>query len=173
MFSTHQKKELGLLLLKLFLVVINTCIFRWIWFRLYAENLYIPFVTKGHIAVVLVFMAVYSLLARMYGGFDLKTTRAFLVFYSNVVASVMTGFVMFIVIFLIDNRPGQRTIVVPILFTAELIGGSIAMIKVGWDFIIWALPIELCFIIVSSVFFNKYSYKLDFIIRKIKENRKK
>ena len=81
--------------------------------------------------------------------------------------------IAFIVIFLIDNRPGQRTIVVPILFTAELIGGSIAMIKVGWDFIIWALPIELCFIIVSSVLFNKYSYKLDFIIRKIKENRKK
>ncbi len=104
MFSTHQKKELGLLLLKLFLVVINTCIFRWIWFRLYAENLYIPFVTKGHIAVVLVFMAVYSLLARMYGGFDLKTTRAFLVFYSNVVASVMTGFVMFIVIFLMNRK---------------------------------------------------------------------
>ena len=78
-----------------------------------------------------------------------------------------------IVLFLIDNRPGQRTIVVPILFTAFLIGSGIVMIKFGWDFIIWALPIELCFIIVSSVFFNKYSYKLDYIIRKIKENRKK
>ena len=78
-----------------------------------------------------------------------------------------------IVLFLIDNRPGQRTIIVPILDTAFLIGSGIVMIKIGWDFIIWALPIELCFIIVSSVFFNKYSYKLDFIIRKIKENRKK
>ncbi len=81
--------------------------------------------------------------------------------------------IAFIVIFLIDNRPGQRTIIVPVLATAFLIGSGIAMIKFGWDFMIWALPIELCVIIVSSVFFNKYSYKLDFIIRKIKETRKK
>ncbi len=81
--------------------------------------------------------------------------------------------IAFVVIFLIDNRPGQRTIIVPIIFTAVLIGSGISMINFGWDFMIWALPIELCFIIVSSVFFNKYSYKLDFIIRKIKETRKK
>ena len=81
---------------------------------------------------------------------------------------ILLFFIAFIVIFLIDNRPGQKTIVVPILFTAELIGSGIAMIKIGWDFMIWALPIELCFIIVSSVFFNKYSYKLNYIIKKIK-----
>lgn len=104
MFSTHQKKELVILLTELCLLFIDMLLFQWLWFKYYANNLYIPFVVKGHIAVVFVFVFVYGFFAKMYGGFDLKTTRAFLVFYSNVVASVVTGFVMFVIIWLMNRK---------------------------------------------------------------------
>lgn len=115
--KSHQNKEMILLLWNAVLVGIGTIWFRIVWFNVYSLRLSIPFVLKGHIAITLVFAVIYAVLVKIYGGFDTKTTRASLLAYSNVIASVMTAVVVYIIMWLmIRFRPP----VLPMLIVAGL-----------------------------------------------------
>ena len=123
MTKSHQSKELILLLWNIVLVLADTLIFRFMWFRVYSLRLSIPFVLKGHIAVSLVFAVIYAAFAKIYGGFETKTTRASLLAYSHVIASVMTGVVVYVILWLmIRFRPPVTPMVgVVLLCTAAAV----------------------------------------------------
>lgn len=97
MMNAHQRKEMVLLLMDLLLVIVDGLIFRWIWNNFYALRMYAPFWRRGHLAMYAIFMALYAWFGHVYGAFDLKTTRALIVFYSHVIASFMTAFIMFFI----------------------------------------------------------------------------
>ena len=106
MINNHQNRELILMLWNTVLTLANAAWFYLIWFTFYAIRLSIPFVLKGHIAVTAVFVVIYAFFAKVYGGFETKTTRASLLLYSHVIASVITGIVMYVILWLmIRFRP--------------------------------------------------------------------
>ena len=100
--TTKQKKQLWLLLLELVLVAFNTGIFAFIWYRFYAERLYLePFWERGNYAVIVVFLIIYCFFARLYGVFELTLSRVTGLIYSNLVASLMTNAFMYILMWLL------------------------------------------------------------------------
>lgn len=124
----EQHGEIVLLAEKLVLVIINTLWFAWIWSKFYARSVYVPFYLRGNIAVILVFAAVYIIFGRLYGGFDLKTSRALNLFYSHVIASIMTGIAMFVLLWLLIRYVPK---ILPLLLAIGL-----------WSFtaLVWAKP---------------------------------
>ena len=101
MMDGSQKKDLILLIVNSSIVILNALWFSWLWFEYYFARLLIPFVTRGNIAVIGIFVVVYAAFAKLYGGFDLKTSRTSELVYSHVIASVMTGLVMFVILWLL------------------------------------------------------------------------
>ncbi len=101
MSNEREGKELILHIVNLTVVVLNTLWFSWLWFEYYFARLFIPFVTRGNIAVIGIFVVVYASFAKLYGGFDLQTSRTSELVYSHVIASVMTGIVMFVILWLL------------------------------------------------------------------------
>ncbi|MBR2067105.1 MAG: sugar transferase [Solobacterium sp.] len=96
MRKNFERNELQLAVIKLAILLINTFIFAYIWNHYYANRVYyIPFYGRGNYAVYMIFIVVYYFFVKLYGGFELKTTRATELAYSHAVASVMTGIVMF------------------------------------------------------------------------------
>ncbi len=101
MLENRQKKDFILFLISLSIVVINTFWFRWLWYEFYFEKLFIPFVIKGNLAVIFVFALIYSAFAKLYGGFDLQTSRTSALVYSHVIAAGMTALGMYVVLWLL------------------------------------------------------------------------
>lgn len=101
MIKTDQTRDFALLVCNAVLLVIDTLWFQFIWYHFYAQSVYIPFFLKGNIAVVLVFTVVYALFAQLYGGFDLKANTASELLYSHAIATVMSGFTLYIIIWLL------------------------------------------------------------------------
>ena len=101
MLNVQHKRELILQLISAVIVIINAAWFRWLWYEFYFEKLFIPFVTRGNYAVLTVFVVIYASFAKLYGGFDLKTSRTSQLVYSHVIASGMTGFLMYVVLWLL------------------------------------------------------------------------
>ncbi len=96
-----QKSDLILLLCDISLVAMNTIWFAWSWYNFFTPVLYVPFFLRGNLAIVMVFMFINYSFSKIYGGFELKTNRAADLFYSLVIASVMTGITLFFVLFLL------------------------------------------------------------------------
>ena len=105
--TTKQKKQLWLFLLEVILVAFNTGIFAFIWYRFYAEKLYLePFWERGNYAVIALFLVLFCFFARLYGVFELTLSRVTGLIYSNLIASVMTNaFMYFLAWLLIRHLP--------------------------------------------------------------------
>ena len=101
MLNERQKRDLFLLLINMIIVVANTLWFRWLWYKYYFGRIRTPFVTLGNYAVIAIFLVLYISFAKLYGGFDLKTSRTSELVYSHVIGSVMTGLTMLIVLMLL------------------------------------------------------------------------
>ena len=101
MLNERQKRDLFLLLINMSIVIANTLWFRWLWYKYYFGRIRTPFVTLGNYAVIAIFLVLYISFAKLYGGFDLKTSRTSELVYSHVIASVMTGLTMLIVLLLL------------------------------------------------------------------------
>lgn len=102
MRRNFERNELLLGIIKLVILVVNTYIFAYIWNHYYALKVYyVPFYGRGNYAIYLIFLVIYYSFVKLYGGFELKVTRATEIAYSHVIASVMTGILMYVVSWLL------------------------------------------------------------------------
>lgn len=97
MLHVRQKQALRLLLVQLVLIVVNTGVFAAVWYCYFADRLDKPFYAKGDYAVIFLFMVVYTLLARLYGGFALTISRITELIYSQCVALLLAYGMMYVV----------------------------------------------------------------------------
>lgn len=104
MLHVRQKQTIQLFAVQLILIVLNTAIFAAVWYFYYADRMYTPFYAKGDYAVIFVFALVYSLLARLYGGFALTISRITELIYSQGVALLISYGFMYLVSWLLMRR---------------------------------------------------------------------
>lgn len=131
MLNGRQKRDLVLLLIDITIIIANTFWFRWLWYEFYFSRLMIPFVTLGNYAIISVFVMVYTAYAKLYGGFDLKTSRTSALVYSHVIASLMTGVTMFIILTLLQYHIPQ----IPPMILGIILWSSTS--------VIWSKPANL------------------------------
>ena len=131
MLNGRQKRDLVLLVINIAIVAANTLWFRWIWYKYYFARLFIPFVTRGNIAVIAVFIVVYSVFTHLYGGFDLTTSRTRELVYSHVIASGMTGVVMYVILWLL------------IRYTPQILPMLLAILLWSLTSVLWSKPANL------------------------------
>ena len=102
MRRNFERNEMMLGFVKLVILAINTYIFIYIWNHYYALRVYyVPFYGRGNYAIYMIFVAVYYAFVKLYGGFELKVTRATEIAYSHAIAAVMTGILMYFISWLL------------------------------------------------------------------------
>ena len=101
---SRRRRNLTLHLLKALLILLVTADFSFIWYRFYEEAIYRKFYFYGNFVVIFVAMLLFVIFARLYGVFQLRISRAVDLIYSNAIALLMTGFLMYCIIILLARR---------------------------------------------------------------------
>ena len=101
---SKRRSNLCLHFMKLLLIVSVTADFAAIWYGFYAEVLYRRFYFYGNFVVIFVAMLLFVIFARLYGVFQLRISRSIDLIYSNAIAMLMTGFLMYCIIILLARR---------------------------------------------------------------------
>lgn len=99
--NTQQRQHAQLLLLDAVLPLLNTAAFAVCWYAYYEKWLYLTFEGYGDYMVIGFFCALYTVFVHLYGGFDLLTSRVSELIYSHVISLAMTGFFMFVVLWML------------------------------------------------------------------------
>ena len=100
----RRRRNMSLHLLKILLILLVTIDFAVIWYVFYEEALYRRFYFYGNFVVIFVAMILYVIFARLYGVFQLRISRAIDLIYSNVIALLMTSFLMYCIIILLARK---------------------------------------------------------------------
>lgn len=109
MKSDNSKNQTFLFLIKLILLATITATYGIIWYRFYADELYRPFYFYGNLVVIFVFMITYAGFSKLYGVFELRLSRTSDLIYSNIISILITSFVNYCIIILIDRRIPKLT----------------------------------------------------------------
>lgn len=99
--NTQQRQHAQLFLLDTVLPLLNTAAFAVCWYAYYEKWLYLTFEGYGDYMVIGFFCALYTVFVHLYGGFDLLTSRVSELIYSHVISLAMTGFFMFVVLWML------------------------------------------------------------------------
>ena len=99
--NTQQRQHAQLFLLDAVLPLLNTAAFAVCWYAYYEKWLYLTFEGYGDYMVIGFFCALYTVFVHLYGGFDLLTSRVGELIYSHVISLSMTGFFMFVVLWML------------------------------------------------------------------------
>lgn len=104
MKSGKRKDQTIVYIIKLLLLFITTGIYGVIWYTFYADKLYYPFYFWGNFVVIFIFMIMYANFSVLYGVFELKVSRTSDLVYSNIIALLVTSFLMYGVTILLERR---------------------------------------------------------------------
>lgn len=99
---SKRKLDLGLRIVKGLFILLAMVPFLVCWFCYYVERFYAPFYDNGHVLIIVMFIALYTALARTYDAFKISVNRISDIVYSHGLAALMTDCVMFIVIWLLS-----------------------------------------------------------------------
>lgn len=99
-----RNKNALLHLVKLGFAALATAVFWLTWAGYYAEHIYKPFYGKGNLAVVGLYFVLFIALCRLYGGFQVGLVRISELVYSQGVALLMTGGLIYVVLWLLTRR---------------------------------------------------------------------
>lgn len=99
--NTQQRQHAQLFLLDAVLPLLNAAAFAVCWYAYYEKWLYLTFEGYGDYMVIGFFCALYTVFVHLYGGFDLLTSRVSELIYSHVISLAMTGFFMFVVLWML------------------------------------------------------------------------
>ncbi len=102
--SRIRNKNALLHVVKLIFAACSTGVFAAAWAGFYAELIYRPFYGRGNIAVVGLYFVLFVTLCRLYGGFQVGLVRISELVYSQGVALMMTGGLIYIVIWLLTRH---------------------------------------------------------------------
>ena len=77
-----SRRNACLNIIKIGLLLVQTALFMVVWFRFYQRNMLHPYYYWGNWVIGAVFMILFLLFARLYGGFHINTARASEIAYS-------------------------------------------------------------------------------------------
>lgn len=124
-----QVRKTKLFIVQLMIVVINTLLFSIVWDMFYKTKLWSgAFYGKGNWLVIVLFLLIYTCMARLYGGLALRISRITELIYAQCVAIFISNFLIYIVIVLLSRHVVN---VLPLL--AEMIVSCV--ISALWSFV--------------------------------------
>jgi len=94
----------GLRAVKGLAAVMATIPFALCWYLYYAERIYRPFYNKGNWVVIALFVAVYTMLAKIYDAFRISTNRISDMVYSQGLSAFLADCILFVVIWLLTRH---------------------------------------------------------------------
>lgn len=164
--NTQQRQRAQLFLLDAVLPLLNTAAFAVCWYAYYEKWLYLTFEGYGDYMVIGFFCALYTVFVNLYGGFDLLTSRVSELIYSHVISLAMTGFFMFVVLWMLIRAHVPH--ILPLLLCLAVCAAFSAL----WSLIASRLTDK----IVPAkktvlVYDNKEAYKNGVQIAKTQRNR--
>lgn len=83
------------------LIAAQAALFIAVWFAFYREGMFVPYYYWGNYVLTGVFAVFYTLFVRLYGGFQVKTSRRMELFYSLIIGSCFAEFSIYCVICLL------------------------------------------------------------------------
>jgi hypothetical protein len=86
MNKRYLREKSILYLLKIFITLLITGMEFLIWFFFYNPNINLPFYAKGHYLMTVVFMVIYLVFNRVYGGFMVGTASVIDLIFSQIIA---------------------------------------------------------------------------------------
>lgn len=100
-----QVRKTKLFLVQLAIVIINTLLFAVVWNGFYKNKLWgDAFYGRGNWLVIVLFLFIYTFMARLYGGLSLRISRITELIYSQCVAIFISNFLIYIVIVLLSRH---------------------------------------------------------------------
>ena len=117
----EKRKGAVLQLINLISVVLMTLPFAWVWFRVYAKQMWLPFFNRGNWYMLLVFAIVYVTFGKVYEGFSLSTNRISGTVFSQGLALLATDFVMYLNLLLVVRRYLLNPIPLFLAFLAQCV----------------------------------------------------
>ena len=117
----EKRKGAVLQLINLISVVLMTLPFAWVWFRIYAKQMWLPFFNRGNWYMLLVFAIVYVTFGKVYEGFSLSTNRISGTVFSQGLALLATDFVMYLILLLVVRRYLLNPIPLFLAFLAQCV----------------------------------------------------
>lgn len=117
------KLDLALRIVKVFDVVLLTIPFAFCWYGFYANRIEAPFYNKGNWLIILLFLTLFAIFARVYDAFLVSLNRISEMIYSQWLAALISDGIMFIVIWLLMRHfpnilPGLAALAVQILLAS-------------------------------------------------------
>lgn len=103
-YHTAKNGAAWLNLIKILLVVVQTAMFMVVWFGFYQKNMLHPYYYWGNWVMGGLFLFLFLLFARLYGGLQVATSRASEIAYSLMIGSVFTDAILYCIICLLSYR---------------------------------------------------------------------
>jgi len=115
-------------IVKLINLVLMTAPFAVIWYRFYADQLWVKFWRRGHWLVILLFVILYFVIGRIYEAFKMSYTSKGEIIYSQMLSLFEVDFIMYIVAWLLI-RHAPSVIPMLIVLVVQLV------ISAVWTFL--------------------------------------
>lgn len=164
--NTQQRQHAQLFLLDAVLPLLNTAAFAVCWYAYYEKWLYLTFEGYGDYMVIGFFCALYTVFVHLYGGFDLLTSRVSELIYSHVISLAMTGFFMFVVLWMLIRAHVPH--ILPLLLCLAVCAAFSAL----WSLIASRLTDKIVHAKKTVLIYdNKEAYKNGVQIAKTQRNR--
>lgn len=105
MIHKKQKQSLQLFFVKILIVIVNTCLFMVVWNWYYRSMMYKgSFGGLGNYVIAGLYFYIYAIMAKLYKGLELRTSRTSELIYSQVIALFITSGLIYVVILLLTRR---------------------------------------------------------------------
>lgn len=102
--QTRQHRSSVFAFFNLLMVAATTAVFAVCWYHFYRNTANQLFLQKGNWLVIFIGMVLYVSFARLYEGFHVTASRILEVIYSQAVATLMTGFLMYLILWLLKGN---------------------------------------------------------------------
>lgn len=158
----HHKSTM-LFLINLIYVAVVTVFYAITWYVCYANLLWKePFWRRGNYVVILLFALVFVTMGRLYGSFYLRESRISEVIYSNFIALLITGVIMYFLTWLLMRR--LPSLLPTILYLAAAFAVSVPWAWFGKCYLRRAMPPERILLLYDN---EEARANGEYIIRKM------
>lgn len=131
MISKRRSSEMLLYLVKIFQLIGVGGIFTAVWYLYYSHELYFfPFYAKGDFVMIGLYMAMFTILSELYGGFNLTGRRAGELSFGLIVATIITNAFFYVVVSLLIRGVAKilpLTIITAVMILFEIVWANFAV----------------------------------------------
>lgn len=137
--------DISIRIVKLINLVLMTAPFAVVWYKFYADGLWVKFWKRGHWLVIFLFVILYFVIGRIYEAFKISYTSKGEIIYSQILSILEVDVIMYIVTWLL-TRHAPSIIPMLIAFAVQIVISVVwTFAAQGWYF--WMFPADRTVII--------------------------